>query len=94
METNNIEKLMFEKTDMTIDNYPDKKLIVADIIKNTNKKTKLMIFDENTEDLLYDDRCEYIEWISEGCASSLCGKEVVYFDATPEGKIEIHVNMK
>lgn len=93
MKENDLEKWMYEKTDMTINDYPKKKLIVADIIRNTDKKTELMIFDRETEELLYNNRCEFIEWTSEGCASSLCGKEIEYIDATVDGKIELHVNM-
>lgn len=85
---------MFERTNMSIHNYPNKKLIVADIIKLTDKKSILYIIDRDTEEVVYDDRAEFIEWTSEGCASSLCGKPIKYIDATHDGKIEIHVNMK
>lgn len=88
------EKWMFEKTSMTIDDYPEKKVIVADVIRLVDKKTGLMIFDWITGELLYDDRCEYIEYTSEGCVSSLCGKEIEYMDSASDGKIELHVNMK
>lgn len=85
-------KYMFEKTSMTINDYPEKKLIVADIIRNIDDKTELRIVDCNTDELVYEDRCEYIKWTSEGCASSLCGKEIESID-TFEDKIQLCVNM-
>ena len=86
----NNEKYMHERTDMTIDDYPKKTLIVADIIRRMDGKTCIRIIDDNTDDLLYDDRC--VQSSSEGCASSLCNKEIEDID-TFNGKIELRVSM-
>lgn len=86
-------KYMFEKTSMTINDYPEKKLIVADIIRHTDDKNILRIIDSNTDEVLYDDRCEYIKWTSEGCASSLCSREIESID-TFDDKIELYVDMQ
>lgn len=91
------EKYMYEKTDKTIDDYPQRELILADIIRLTDKKTHLYIIDRDTEEVLYNDRMEYLKWTSEGCASSLCGKKIKYIDSISDGRfqcIEVHLDMK
>lgn len=90
-------KYVYEKTDYNINSFPEKEIILADIIRLTDKKTILYIIDRNTEELLYNDRAEYITWNSEGCASSLCSKKVAYIDSCNSDNdlaLEIHLIME
>lgn len=73
-------KYMFEKTNRTIDSYEKKEIILADLFHLGDKKVCYLIYDSETEEELYDDRQEYLEWTSEGCASSLCGRVVESID--------------
>lgn len=91
-------KYIFEKTNYTINDYPKNKIILADILRLTDGKTHVTVIDRETEEILYNDRAEYITWTSEGCCSSLCSKEVAYIDSMHDEKdgnsIEVHVIMK
>ena len=84
---------MYEKTDKSIDDYPKKDIILADLLRITDGKTHVCIIDRETEEVLYNDRAEYITWTTEGCCSSLCSKKVEYLDSI-DGAIEVHLNMK
>lgn len=87
---------MYEKTDQTINDFPQKELILADIMRLMDKKTHLYIINRDTEEVLYNDRMEFIEWTSEGCASSLCSKKIEYIDVINDSRflaIEVHINM-
>lgn len=91
-------KYMFEKTDKTIDNYIKKQIILADLLKIIDSKTHVCLIDRETEEVLYNDRAEYIIWTTEGCACSLCDKPVVCVDSIVDKDtyacIEIQLNMK
>ena len=71
---------MFEKTDKSINDYPEKEIILADLFHLGDGKIEYVIMESESEEELYDGRQEYLEWTSEGCASSLCGRVIDYID--------------
>lgn len=85
-------KYMSEKTGRTIEDYPENTVILADIVRLADNKTELLILDSDGN-TLYNDRCEYIKWTTGGCASSLCDRKITYMDTTPDGKLELQVDM-
>lgn len=76
---------MFEKTNISINDYPEKEIILADLFHLSDGKTEYTIFEEDQDGgadvTLYEGRQEYLEWTSEGCASSLCSRVIKYMDA-------------
>ena len=85
-------KYMSEKTGRTIEDYPENTVILADIVRLADNKTELLILDSDGN-TLYNDRCEYIKWTTGGYASSLCDRKITYMDATPDGKLELQVDI-
>lgn len=84
------EKYIHENTGKCIDDYPEKEVILADIIRLLDGKTTVIVFNADM-DLLYEGRVEYIKYTSEGCASSLLDKKVTYVDVALDNKLELCV---
>lgn len=84
-------KYMFEKTGRTIEDYPENTVILADIVRLADNKTELLVLDSDGN-TLYNNRCEYIKWTTEGCASSLYDRKITDMDVTSDGKLVLYVD--
>jgi len=73
-------KYMFERTDKSINDYPEKVIILADLFHLGDGKIEYIIMESESEEELYNGRQEYLEWTTEGCASSLCSRVIDYID--------------
>lgn len=74
----------------TINDYEDKIILIADLIKISCYKEEWKIINEKYE-TLYEGRVENLIWTKDGCAHELCEKQVDTIEVLKDGTLLIEI---